>query len=253
MVSTTQYSFHDKITWLIGILNFLVTIVAIISSSAFENPKKLGIPICEFVFSLMCATTMLEFVRVARGFIKLRRPSDDEMFEMETLNPLMVQLEEANVQEELVAKKPYCEMCMEEYRYPPGPKVMAICGHTVCEYCADKYLSDSSNELNTCCPLGLKTEQDNAIEPASAPELSASGPAPEPSAIESALESAPESAPDISTPGIDPEPSANGIAKEPAPSSTHFLKVFSSLVQKGKLWFPETSFKNLRSPNFGLW
>ena len=105
MVSTTQYSFHDKITWLIGILNFLVTIVTIFSCFAFENPKNLGILICEFVFSLMCATTMVEFVRVARGFIKLRRPSEDEMFKMETLNPLMVQLEESNVQEELVAKK----------------------------------------------------------------------------------------------------------------------------------------------------
>ena len=61
----------------------------------------------------------------------------------------------------ILISRPYCEMCMEEYRYPPGPKVMAICGHTVCEYCADKYLSDSSNELNTCCPLGSKMDFDN--------------------------------------------------------------------------------------------
>ncbi|KAF1749947.1 hypothetical protein GCK72_016492 [Caenorhabditis remanei] len=150
---------HKKIAQIIGSIHFLILMITILIGSFFEQPKVFNVIAAELILSLICASTMIEFVAVLKGTVELRRVKDVQ--EMQTLNCAADIEGDAKVLEiiarniELVRTRLECKICFQHYYKNRIPRMLKECGHTVCEKCADMLL-EMTHKQHVFCPFCQK-------------------------------------------------------------------------------------------------
>ncbi|KAF1749945.1 hypothetical protein GCK72_016490 [Caenorhabditis remanei] len=84
------------ISWLLALINLLVLICTTHLAIGYDTPKIYGVLACEIGFSLICASCVIELVRVMRGRVEMKKEAE----ESENLNTS----KDVNTPEEWVPK-----------------------------------------------------------------------------------------------------------------------------------------------------